>query len=327
MEEFVYAGASAVSAICIMHPVDVVKTRQQFLGEAFSARAPVSSPSSPKPSGSPSAYGGVLGSLVTIGRAEGLKGLYRGLAAACILQVSVTGVRFGTYALVKQRLGARKQGGLNHLQNMGVGLFAGILGAVCGTPFFLIKTQCQASSSVKSMQVGFQHHHSSLRFAIREVIRKEGFLGLWNGVDAFILRVAAFSAVQLSTYDFVKARLREKGGLSDGVGLHFLSSLVTGAFAVTAMQPFDLIAARLMNQPTRGAYYASPLDCALKVVRSEGPTALFKGFTANYLRMGPYNTLVFLFYEQFRRLGTQIKESAANGRSLSRNLGKQPVSQ
>lgn len=53
------------------------------------------------------------------------------------------------------------------------------------------------------------------------------------------------------------------------------------------MQPFDLVAARLMNQPVVGGVpqlYAGPVDCCLKVLRSEGPQGLFKGCVANYAR-------------------------------------------
>lgn len=33
MESFICAGAAAISSICVMHPVDVVKTRLQLQGE------------------------------------------------------------------------------------------------------------------------------------------------------------------------------------------------------------------------------------------------------------------------------------------------------
>ena len=37
----------------------------------------------------------------------------------------------------------------------------------------------------------------------------------------------------------------------------------------------------------------------MKIVRKEGVSALWKGFTPCYLRIGPHTVLTFIFLEQF----------------------------
>ena len=38
------------------------------------------------------------------------------------------------------------------------------------------------------------------------------------------------------------------------------------------------------------------------IVREDGPFGLFKGWTAQYLRLGPQTTVIFVIMEQLRRL-------------------------
>lgn len=48
--------------------------------------------------------------------------------------------------------------------------------------------------------------------------------------------------------------------------------------------------------------YTGAIDVFVKVIRSEGIFALWKGFTPYYARLGPHTVLVFIFLEQFNAL-------------------------
>merc|ERR1712151_692897 len=179
---------------------------------------------------------------------------------------------------------------------------SGVLAGVVSNPFFLLKTRFQA---VGSEDVKHQHSYTTLRSAFAGIGREEGAQGYYRGLSVFVPRVAAANAVQMSTYDTCKYySVRWTGWRPDSVAIHFASSLLTGIAVTLAMQPFDFTAVRLMNQSTGGnvggPLYTGPLDCMLKVVRTEGVLGIYKGTLANYLRFGPYCTLTFIFLEQFR---------------------------
>ena len=253
----------------------------------------------------------MLRSIYTIGQKEGLAGLYRGLSAAACLQVSVTGVRFGVYDVAKRRRGNASDTAAapNHVANFLTAMLSGAVGAVVGSPFFRLKTQLQTQSSVKELQVGYQNKHAGLVGAARHIVNTEGVAGLYRGVNAMVLRVSTYSAVQLSVYDGVKDLFTRRSNL-EGVALHAASSTITAVFAVTAMQPFDFVAARCMNQPSdpktgRPLYYTGPVDCFRQTVRTEGVLGLFKGGSANFMRMCPYTVLCFVFIEQLRGVAEQ----------------------
>jgi hypothetical protein len=54
---------------------------------------------------------------------------------------------------------------------------------------------------------------------------------------------------------------------------------------------------------------AGAIDCLRKSVQAEGITCLFKGMSANYARMVPYTILLFVFFEQYKRMFTRLKDT------------------
>lgn len=291
MDDFAAGGAAAIAAITCMHPVDVVKTRLQFQGEGRAAKG--------------HAYGGVLSSLVKIARQEGMAGLYRGIAPAYGLQFTVTAVRFGIYGLAKKHFDDEEADDDSHdagekgsgsaaargARNFGLAAVSGACGGLLGTPFFALKTRAQVFSTSKDLAVGTQHApQQSLWGAVRAVHAAEGLGGFFRGVNAFVPRVVMYGAAQLGVYDLVKPVLQERAGLADGLALHAATAVAAALAAVVVIQPFDFIAARLMNQPVdpvtrQGVLYAGFFDCARKSVRSEGISCLAKGGWANMCRM------------------------------------------
>lgn len=292
--EFLLAGIAACGAITFANPIDVVKTRLQLQGELAA--------SSTSSTGGGVVYRGIGQALVRIARTEGLAGLQRGLGAAYLLQFSNVGCRFGGYSVLKQMLGVKpgeSAGGM--VQSMALGAASGTLAAVVSNPFFLLKSRFQA---IGSEAVRHQHLHSSLRTAFLDIGRQQGPMGYYRGLSAFVPRVAAATSVQMSTYDGSKEIILSSTGARDGIPVHFAASLLSGAAVTLAMQPFDIVSVRLMNQPLnaegRGALYSGPLDCAAKSLQAEGMQGLYKGTVANYARFGPYCILTFLFLEQLR---------------------------
>lgn len=299
--EFVCGGTSAVMAICCTNPVDVVKTRMQLQGQLNQGAAP---------------YPNVGAALMSIGRAEGLRGLQRGLSPACFWQFSNVSVRFGIYGVAKQVTGGGQDSSpfLRWLKLVGLASISGALGALVSNPFFIVKTRVQATSADAALAVGQQHAAVGMRGALREMYNADGLGGLTRGLSAFAPRVIVASAVQLSTYDTVKDWLVRQAGLSPtATSTHVSASMITGFAVVAAMQPFDFACTRLVNSltPTEQlasggasapAAFTGPLDVIRKTVATEGPAGIYKGFTANYLRFGPYCVLVFVFVEKLRLL-------------------------
>lgn len=76
-----------------------------------------------------------------------------------------------------------------------------------------------------------------------------------------------------------------------------LAGLGAGFFAVCIGSPIDVVKSRMMGDST----YRSTLDCFIKTLRHEGFFAFYKGFLPNFGRLGSWNAVMFLTFEQAKR--------------------------
>lgn len=120
-----------------------------------------------------------------------------------------------------------------------------------------------------------------------------------------VLRTCVGSSVQLSTFSKTKDWLSGFETFNESIFLTaFTSSILSGFYTSLAMNPFDTIATRMFNQGTapdgRGLLYKNLFDCFVKIVRVEGPLALYKGLISNYMRLGPHTVLNLTFWDLFK---------------------------
>ena len=73
------------------------------------------------------------------------------------------------------------------------------------------------------------------------------------------------------------------------------------------LQVSESIYARLKHARTRrGALYRSTVDCLAKTAAAEGVGAWFRGFSMQWMRLGPHTTISLMCFEQLRRLATWL---------------------
>nr|XP_019564620.2 LOW QUALITY PROTEIN: mitochondrial uncoupling protein Bmcp-like [Aedes albopictus] len=57
-----------------------------------------------------------------------------------------------------------------------------------------------------------------------------------------------------------------------------------------------------LSSSSAAKIYTGSLDCAIQTVRNEGFRALYKGFVPTWVRMGPWNIIFFITYEQLKQM-------------------------
>lgn len=77
--------------------------------------------------------------------------------------------------------------------------------------------------------------------ALLNIGRQEGIKGYFRGLSAFMPRVVAYGAVQLSAYDWAKRVICESLPNLEGMALQAPAGFVAAVLAVTAIQPFDFV--------------------------------------------------------------------------------------
>jgi len=167
--------------------------------------------------------------------------------------------------------------------------------------------------------------------ALKSIYAQHGVLGLYRGISSALPRVVVASAVQLSTFETSLGKPKQ-GFIEIDQNLDFpvitfpnlaefvrssnlamsqnrwtsafLASLVSGILVAIAMAPFDLMSIRFYNQGVdaqgRGQLYNSVFDCGRKIYQKEGLRGFYKGWTANYFRLGPHTLLSLVFWDQLK---------------------------
>lgn len=293
---FVAGGLAACIAVTVTNPIELIKIRMQLQGELSSSVQRI--------------YKNPLQGMAVIFKNEGIRGLQKGLVAAYIYQICLNGSRLGFYEPMRGFLNKMfyPEEEPHKVQNVTInvvsGASSGIIGAVLGSPLFLVKTRLQSYSEF--IKIGEQTHYTGVWNGLRTIYTKEGFKGLYRGVDAAILRTGAGSSVQLPIYNTAKHFLLNNDLMKDGTALHLTASTISGIGVAVVMNPWDVILTRIYNQ--KGNLYKGPLDCFIKTVRIEGISALYKGFEAQVFRIAPHTIICLTFMEQTMKLVYSIEK-------------------
>jgi len=186
----------------------------------------------------PRIYNGPFHGVSVIVRNEGLRGIYRGIGAAYVYQMILNGCRLGFYEPLRYSVTSLFYND-PMAQSLGVNIFSGaasgVLGAIAGSPFFLVKTRLQSYSP--TAPVGTQHTYRNAVDGMMQIYKGEGVKGLYRGVGAATVRTGFGSSVQLPTYFFAKRRLQRHLGMEDGPTLHLASSTASGFVVCCFMHP------------------------------------------------------------------------------------------
>ncbi|KAF2762785.1 mitochondrial carrier [Pseudovirgaria hyperparasitica] len=292
---FIAGGVAACGAVTVTHGFETVKIRLQLQGE-LKAKGEA-----------PRMYKGVLHGVGVITKNEGIKGLLRGLSCAYIYQMTLNGCRLGFYEPLRQSITTLIFRDPT-VQSFGVNIFSGaasgILGAMAGSPFFLVKTRLQSYSPF--LPVGTQHQYKNAWDGMTQIYKGEGVKGLYRGVGPAMIRTGFGSSVQLPTYFFAKRRLVKHLGMEEGPALHLASSTASGFVVCCVMHPPDTVMSRMYNQT--GNLYNSAFDCLTRTVKTEGVFSLYKGFTAHLARILPHTILTLSLAEQTNKWMRKVED-------------------
>ncbi|KPP63692.1 kidney mitochondrial carrier protein 1-like [Scleropages formosus] len=296
---FVFGGLASVTAECGTFPIDLTKTRLQVQGQVGDSKF------------REIRYRGMLHALGRICREEGLRALYSGWAAACLVSacpLPVQRVRVhpstrGTsrpppsccshspWAAAEIAPAVLRQASYGTIK---IGTYQSFKRLLVENPedeTLLTNVLCGVLSGVISSSIANPTDVLKIRMQAQgrviqggmmgnfiDIYQQEGTRGLWKGVSLTAQRAAIVVGVELPVYDLTKKRLILSGYMGDTVYTHFLSSVVCGLAGALASNPIDVVRTRMMNQRalldgTSGGYKGT-VDCLVKVAPKVGRESL-----------------------------------------------------
>jgi len=275
-----FGGLASVGAACCTHPLDLIKVHLQTQQKGSI---------------------GLVQMGVKVFRSDGVLGLYSGLTASVLRQMTYSMTRFAIYETVKNKLEPPGCTGMPFYQKVLLGGVSGCLGGFVGTPADMINVRMQNDVKLPPEQ---RRNYKHAIDGLYRVVKEEGPTKLMNGATMAATRATFVTIGQLSFYDQIKVMLMRTGIFQDNIVTHFSASFMAGGIATFITMPLDVMKTRMMNAPP--GTYSGLLACA-KDIAVTGPLGFFKGFFAAFVRLGPHTILTFVFLEQLRlRFGDSV---------------------
>ncbi|KAJ6619553.1 mitochondrial NAD transporter [Mycena sp. CBHHK59/15] len=301
------AGGGLIASIATC-PLDVVKTRLQAQRAIQGHHG----------------YEGILDTVKSIVKHDGLRGFYRGLGPTILGYLPTWAIYFSVYDGIKTAFGEVPLGLQERLypaaQVKGYqpvmrehpwslhilsAMAAGAASTICTNPLWVIKTRFMTQSRT---EVRYRH---TLDAALT-IYRSEGVSAFYRGLVPSLLGIAHV-AVQFPLYEQLKlwAQAGSQAPLSNQSIL--VCSAIAKMTASVATYPHEVVRTRLQTQrrplmadmssdgmirhPDRGGIVYT----TRKLVRTEGWRSLYKGLSVNLIRTVPNSAVTMLTYELLMR--------------------------
>jgi len=267
-------GLSGAGAVLFTHPLDLLKVHLQT---------------------QQSTSKGLVSLGVDVIKNDGILGLYSGISASILRQMTYTTVRFGLYEKISSKLLEGRDDCLPFYQKFGIGCLAGFIGGVSGNPADMVNVRMQNDMKLpKELRRNYSHAFNGLY----RVAAEDGSRTLFAGVSMTATRGLLITMGQVAVYDQSKQMLIASGYFTDNIPAHLTSSIIAGTVATIVTQPFDVMKTRLMN--AKPGEYKSVMHCA-KVLGQDGFMGFYKGFIPAWIRLSPQTIITWLILEQLRR--------------------------
>ncbi|KAJ2550057.1 mitochondrial aspartate-glutamate transporter agc1 [Coemansia sp. RSA 1933] len=276
-------AVAGVTGVSIIFPLDMVKTRLQNQKPMANGRLP---------------YAGAVDCFRKIVAGEGVRGLYRGLIPNLAGVTPEKAIKLAANDIMRGILATRAgttQDKLPVAYGALAGATAGLFQVVATNPMEIVKIQMQVAATSPRADV-----------TAMGIVRDLGIRGLYKGTTATLLRDVPFSMLFFPLQAMFAQQIHRSAGGDVSAKPSTLAvlagSTVAGVIASGAVTPADVIKTRLQSSSQPSPPYSGLGDCASRIMRTEGPSAFFKGVVPRCLTMAPLFGIALMMYDLQQRI-------------------------
>ena len=239
-------------------------------------------------------------------KTEGIGGGWRGNGVNMVRIIPQNAVAFSCKVKIKDAINSAF--GTGPIQTISSSSLSGMICITAVYPLDLVRGRLTTSPGA----------YTGLLDAIKKITSSEGLAALYKGCSHANAWAVPYYAATFASYDYAKKFYVERrdgsGGGSAGDGkvgggggggvVSPVVGLFLGMFAgcCGTLCGFPLESARrkcqLQGVSGRPVLYDGLADCVRKVVRKEGIGGIFRGVTANLVKMAPASAITFACYEE-----------------------------
>ncbi|OJJ49361.1 hypothetical protein ASPZODRAFT_14079 [Penicilliopsis zonata CBS 506.65] len=182
---------------------------------------------------------------------------------------------------------------LSHTANLATGAVARVAAGFAMMPITVIKVRYESD----------YYAYRSLYSAGRDIVRTEGFRGLFAGFGATAARDAPYAGLYVLFYEQLKktfARVKSSGHgdhtqTASSPAVNFASGALAAGFATAVTNPFDAVKTRLQLMPGK---YGNMLRAVQLMIHEDGVRSLFGGLGLRMARKALSSALAWTVYEE-----------------------------
>ncbi|XP_041921137.1 solute carrier family 25 member 16 [Alosa pseudoharengus] len=147
------------------------------------------------------------------------------------------------------------------------------------------------------------YKHLGVFATLKAVPKKEGFLGLYKGNGAMMVRIFPYGAIQFMAFDNYKKFLSKRLGISGHIH-RLMAGSMAGMTAVICTYPLDVVRARLAFQVTGYHRYTGIANAFQTIYLKEGGfSGFYRGLTPTIIGMAPYAGFSFFTFGTLKSMG------------------------
>lgn len=180
VERFIAGSIAGGFSQSVIYPLEVLKTRLAL-----------------RKTGD---YKGILDAAKKIYRNEGLRSFYRGYVPNMCGIIPYAGIDLAIYETLKNAY-IRKHSDNYHMPSplllLACGTCSSTCGQVCSYPLALVRTKLQATA----------HNRHTMTSLFKDILRHEGFQGLYRGITLNLLKVAPAVSISYIVYEHCRQSL------------------------------------------------------------------------------------------------------------------------
>ncbi|KAM3536352.1 hypothetical protein MY4038_000510 [Beauveria bassiana] len=245
-------------------------------------------------------------------RSGGIRGFFAGNGLNVVKIMPETAIKFGSYEAAKRAFANLEGHGdsqrINTFSKFTAGGLAGMIAQFCVYPLDTLKFRLQCST----VEGGLSGVALMKQTAIK-MYADGGIRAGYRGVTMGLVGMFPYSAIDMSTFEFLKKTYRTK--LAKELGCHEddveignvatgIIGATSGAFGASVVYPLNVVRTRLQTQGTamHSATYNGIWDVTQQTIQREGVRGLYKGLTPNLLKVAPALSITWVVYENSKKI-------------------------
>jgi solute carrier family 25 (adenine nucleotide translocator) protein 4/5/6/31 len=244
-------------------------------------------------------YTGIIDVLVRVPKEQGFTALWRGNLANVIRYFPTQALNFAfkdTYKkLFIEGVDKKKEFWKFFAGNLASGGAAGATSLCFVYPLDFARTRLAAD-----VGKGSSREFKGLADCLVKIAKSDGPIGLYRGFFVSVQGIIIYRAAYFGMFDTAKSVFATGDQKLNFFAAWGIAQVVTITSGVLSY-PWDTVRRRMMMQSGRKEImYKNTLDCALKIIKNEGMSAMFKGALSNVFR-GTGGALVLAIYDEIQK--------------------------